>query len=67
MAFLEKYPDFNKISLVNYHFLLCTWCSDIMQGRDIANGLEYMHDLDPPVVHGDLKGVGRTKIVISRL
>ncbi|KAJ7915950.1 kinase-like domain-containing protein [Mycena leptocephala] len=40
MAFLERYPDFNKISLV----------------RDIANGLEYMHSLDLPVVHGDLKG-----------
>ncbi|KAF7368120.1 Kinase-like protein [Mycena sanguinolenta] len=40
MAFLERYPDFNKLSLV----------------RDIVNGLEYMHDLDPPVVHGDIKG-----------
>ncbi|KAJ7126083.1 kinase-like domain-containing protein, partial [Mycena epipterygia] len=40
MAFLERYPDFDKSSLV----------------RDIANGLEYMHDLDPPVVHGDMKG-----------
>ncbi|KAJ7915989.1 kinase-like domain-containing protein [Mycena leptocephala] len=46
MAFLERYPDFNKISLV----------------RDIANGLEYMHSLDPPVVHGDLKGVGGKEI-----
>ncbi|KAJ6473077.1 kinase-like domain-containing protein [Mycena sanguinolenta] len=40
MAFLETYPDFNKSSLV----------------KDIANGLDYMHDLDPPVVHGDIKG-----------
>ncbi|KAJ6449846.1 kinase-like domain-containing protein, partial [Mycena sanguinolenta] len=41
IAFLETHPDFNKSSLV----------------RNIASGLEYLHDLDPPVVHGDIKGV----------
>ncbi|KAF8187372.1 kinase-like domain-containing protein [Mycena galopus ATCC 62051] len=40
MAFLQTYPDFNKSCLV----------------RNIASGLEYWHDLDPLVVHGDIKG-----------
>jgi len=26
---------------------------------DIAEGLNYLHTLDPIIVHGDLKGVGR--------
>jgi serine/threonine protein kinase len=69
MAFLKTYPDFNKSSVVNYRsFLLGKWCSEIiLQVRDIASGLEYLHNLDPPVVHGDIKGVSRMKIAISRL
>lgn len=26
-------------------------------GRDLAQGLEYIHCHEPPIVHGDLKGV----------
>jgi serine/threonine protein kinase len=64
MAFLETYPDFNRSSLVNYHSFLGKWCSEIiLQVRDIASGLKYLHNLDPPVVHGDIKGVSMTIII----
>jgi serine/threonine protein kinase len=64
MAFLETYPDFNRSSLVNYPSFLGKWCSEIiLQVRDIASGLKYLHNLDPPVVHGDIKGVSMAIII----
>jgi hypothetical protein len=29
----------------------------LLKIRDIARGLNYLHTLNPPIVHGDLKGV----------
>ncbi|KAF9007506.1 kinase-like domain-containing protein [Cyathus striatus] len=39
-SYLKSHPDADKLSLI----------------KDIANGLQYLHTLSPPVVHGDLKG-----------
>ena len=31
--------------------------NDILQQRQIASSMSYLHDMKPVVVHGDLKGV----------
>ncbi|TFK22750.1 kinase-like protein [Coprinopsis marcescibilis] len=38
--YLKSQPDVDRMGLI----------------RDVAKGLEYLHTLEPPVVHGDLKG-----------
>ncbi|KDQ09609.1 hypothetical protein BOTBODRAFT_116971, partial [Botryobasidium botryosum FD-172 SS1] len=42
--FVKKYPNVNRVRLVSIFCLV-----------DVAQGLEYMHALDPPIIHGDLK------------
>ncbi|KDQ09604.1 hypothetical protein BOTBODRAFT_90367, partial [Botryobasidium botryosum FD-172 SS1] len=34
---------------------------------DIARGLEYMHALDPPIIHGDLKAVSSTHLLQNNI
>lgn len=42
--YLETHPDVDRLALI----------------KDIANGLSYLHTLQPPIVHGDLKGVSES-------
>ncbi|KAH7910507.1 kinase-like domain-containing protein [Hygrophoropsis aurantiaca] len=39
--YLEEHPETNRLSLI----------------QDVALGLDYLHSFEPPVIHGDLKGV----------
>jgi len=41
LLYLEKYPDSDRVPLL----------------FDVACGLDYLHSLDPSVIHGDLKAV----------
>ena len=38
--------------------------NDILQLRQIASGVIYLHNMKPVVVHGDLKGVRPPAIVL---
>lgn len=33
--------------------------------RDLAEGLKYIHYHEPPIIHGDLKGVSAIRVVYS--
>jgi serine/threonine protein kinase len=33
------------------------WSDRIRYAHDIAKGLAYLHSLDPPIIHRDLKGI----------
>ncbi|KIK53341.1 hypothetical protein GYMLUDRAFT_1026563, partial [Collybiopsis luxurians FD-317 M1] len=41
ITFLKQHPQHN------IHWVLC----------EIAAGLHYLHSRDPPVIHGDIRGV----------
>ncbi|PBK94125.1 hypothetical protein ARMGADRAFT_895745, partial [Armillaria gallica] len=41
ISFLELHPDHDRLK--------CVW--------DIVNAVEFMHSLDPQVIHGDIRGV----------
>ena len=40
---------------VSSHAELLEWRSRYDVVLDIAKGLDYLHSLDPPVIHGDIK------------
>ncbi|THU98418.1 kinase-like protein, partial [Dendrothele bispora CBS 962.96] len=40
MSFLKKRPDYNRLTVI----------------YEVVEGVNYLHSLDPPVVHGDIKG-----------
>ncbi|KAJ7146960.1 kinase-like domain-containing protein, partial [Mycena epipterygia] len=49
MSFLEKNPDFDRLKAA----------------IDTAEGMRYLHELDPPIVHADIRGVGLRCLVYT--
>ncbi|KAJ4490796.1 kinase-like domain-containing protein [Lentinula aciculospora] len=40
MAYLDKHPEQDRLPLIS----------------QVADGLQYLHGLDPPIIHGDIRG-----------
>lgn len=57
--FLKRVPDANRTWLVRATVRVYVQgdINYVDQVREIAQGLEYLHTMEPVVVHGDLKGV----------
>ncbi len=58
--YLERNKDHDRLKCVRpflFHFQICD--SPPTHGRfeEIANAIEFLHSLDPQVVHGDIRGV----------
>ncbi|KAJ3893142.1 kinase-like domain-containing protein [Lentinula edodes] len=45
MTYLENHPEQNRLP----------WISQV------ADGLQYLHGLDPPIIHGDIRGVSNSQ------
>lgn len=57
--YLRAHPDTNKLSLVGPTMFIYPTDPDwLNQIHDISLGLNYLHTLPAPIVHGDVKGVG---------
>jgi len=59
MSYLTLHPEYNRIAAVSY---ICktfvigqTDVSD--QVSQLAEGMNDLHSLQPPIIHGDIKGV----------
>ena len=58
VEFLKRYPDTYCIHLVSLlRTILYKYVLILFQALDIIQGLQYLHNFAPSIVHGDLKGV----------
>lgn len=60
-AYLSNNPDVPRLPLVRRFWLGEHAVTDLWQLFDIASGLDYLHAMQPTVVHGDLKSVSISK------
>ena len=58
VEFLKRYPDTYCIHLVSSLWtMLYKPMLKLFQALDIIQGLQYLHNFAPSIIHGDLKGV----------
>lgn len=56
-VYLSHNPNAPRLPLVKSYKLVSRVMTDSHQLLDVATGLEYLHAMQPTIVHGDLKSV----------
>lgn len=61
MSYMRRTQNFDPFKAVRDFLMACQTSNSavIYQVKEIADGLDYLHTCQTPIIHGDIKGVSK--------